>query len=87
MEEWHRGAKSEIFLTPEGSWWYMLIPRDCTARHDQTIIKYLYHAQNANDVELPKVNPGKACREYCKHRPEREARYISPLIPHMYKLF
>lgn len=31
--------------------------------------KIFYHAQNANDVEPPKNNSGKACREYCKHCP------------------
>jgi len=39
-EEWQRGAKRKEHLTPEGSWWYMLISQDCTARSDQTIEKY-----------------------------------------------
>lgn len=47
--------------------------------------KIFYHAQNANDVEPPTNDSGKACREHCKHWPVREARYIRPLTPQVCK--
>lgn len=40
---------------------------------------FFYHAQNANNVELPKKISGKACRECCKQ--------IHPLTPQACKLF
>lgn len=55
MEEWHRGAKSKKYLTPEGSWWYMLIPQDCTARCDQTIGKYFVMLRMQTMLNLPKT--------------------------------
>lgn len=67
FKEWHRGAKSKKFLTPEGSWWYMLIPQDFTAQRDQTTGKYIIMLRMQTMLNFPKINSGKACRENCKH--------------------
>lgn len=67
---WKNGTevqKSKKFLTPEGSWWYMLIPQDCTARRDQTIGKYFIMLRMQMMLNFPKINSGQACRDDSKH--------------------
>lgn len=48
------GQKRKKLLTPEGSWWCMLIPQDCTA-HDQTIEKYFIMLTMQTMLNVPKI--------------------------------